>query len=92
MKYPVKIVGSTAALASLIIVFNAAASDAGASAGGGAGGAEHGGWVDGYGRGHGGATAGDSAHYDSATVDRARMAPWRGYDIDCPDNDPHARH
>ena len=67
-------------------------SGAGAYAGGGAGGSEHGGWVDGYGRGHGGATAGDAVHDDRAIVDRARMAPWRGYDIDCPDNDPHALH
>ena len=63
-------------------------------AGGGAyaGGGVHGGWVDGYGRGHGGATAGDAAHYETATADRARLAPWRGYDIDCPDNDPRAHH
>ncbi len=64
------------------------------SAGGGGGtytgGSVHGGWVDGYGRGHGG--AGDGAHDDRATVDRARLAPWRGYDIDCPDNDPNRRN
>jgi len=55
-------------------------------AGGGVyrGGGAHGGWVDAYGRAHGG----DAAHFETATADRARMAPWRGYDIDCPDNDP----
>ncbi len=60
----------------------------GAYAGGDAyaGGAEHGGWTDAYGRAHGG--AGDAVHGDARTVYRARMAPWRGYDIDCPDDDP----
>ena len=39
--------------------------------------AEEGAWVDGYGRSHFVATA------SAATDDRARLAPWHGYDVDC---------
>jgi len=63
-----------------------------ADSGGGyaAGRAGHGGWVDRYGRAHGGASTGDAVHGDDTrTAYRARMAPWRGYDIDCPDDDRH---
>ncbi|MBS0471060.1 MAG: hypothetical protein JSR60_08320 [Proteobacteria bacterium] len=48
------------------------------------GGAAAGVWVDGYGRRHG--TGGTVPPAD----DRARMAPWHGYDATCPDPDkPH---
>lgn len=54
-----------------------AADGGGAAAGGGV-------WVDGYGRRHG--TGGAVPPAD----DRARMAPWHGYDATCPDPDkPH---
>jgi hypothetical protein len=39
--------------------------------------AEEGTWVDGYGRSHYVATA------SAAPDDRARLAPWHGYDVDC---------
>ena len=45
------------------------------------GNAEENGWVDGYGRSHFVATA------SAASDDRARLAPWHGYDQDCDDQD-----
>ena len=68
---------------------------AGASGGGGAyagggsgyvGDAVHG--DDGY-RAVPGATAGDPAHYDTRGHGGARMDPWHGYDVDCPDPANH---
>lgn len=37
-------------------------------------------WVDGYGRRHYAMTA------SAASNDRARLAPWHGYDVDCDEN------
>jgi hypothetical protein len=45
------------------------------------GNAEENAWVDGYGRSHFVATA------SAAPDDRARLAPWHGYDQDCDDKD-----
>jgi hypothetical protein len=61
-----------------------------------AGGGVHGeGWIDGYGRHRdgGGASAGAPVHGEGRG-DEARLHPWHGYDIDCPDNerDTHRRH
>jgi hypothetical protein len=39
-------------------------------------------WVDGYGRSHYAGTETASA----ASDDRARLAPWHGYDVDCDEN------
>ena len=54
----------------------------------GGGGAQ--GWVDGHGRDYGGAAMGDAVHHESESSDAARMKPWHGYDVDCPD--PNGRH
>lgn len=40
------------------------------------------GWEDGYGRTHGGTHLSRGAY-------AARMDPWHGYDVDCPDGDHH---
>jgi hypothetical protein len=43
------------------------------------------GWQDGYGRYHRGSAATGREH-------SARMDPWRGYDIDCPETRPYYTH
>jgi hypothetical protein len=42
-------------------------------------------WEDGYGRTHRGARLSRGEFY-------ARMDPWHGYDVDCPDGDHHRRY
>ena len=59
------------------------------------GGTAHGeSWVDGYGRHHDGGSAvvGDAAHRETGSDDAARLHPWRGYDVDCPDDDRGPHH
>lgn len=60
-----------------------------ASAYAAAGGSVAGAWVDGFGRSHGGGEAVVTGGGGETTVragdDRARLKPWHGYDVDCPD-------